>query len=63
MKVFIFGAGASKDSQGSKVPVKNIAPLSDELFHEKYCEIALRVGLSKPVMNRCRNEMITKRNH
>jgi len=41
MKIFIFGAGASQGSQ------KDLdSPLIDELFDEKYHEIAKEIGLN-----------------
>lgn len=57
MRVFIFGAGASKDSQGSYVYDSVKSPLSNELFDKRYKDYANIVGLSEPVMNRCRNEI------
>lgn len=44
MKVFIFGAGASKGSQENREG-SIIAPIVDELFDSKYAEFATAVGL------------------
>lgn len=49
MKVFIFGAGASKSSQealGLANSNNRAAPLVDELFDERYAEYAKQIGLS-----------------
>jgi hypothetical protein len=46
MKVFIFGAGASKGSQNTISDSKFVAPLMDELFDNKYNEYFNELGFS-----------------
>jgi hypothetical protein len=56
MKIFIFGAGASFDSQkGHNVHDKAIPPLTSDLFDPRYSDFAKMVGISDPDMNRYRN--------
>ena len=55
MKVFIFGAGASKGAQHNTVDGEAIAPLTNDLFDPRYSKFADMVGLSKTQMNKCRN--------
>ena len=60
MRTFIFGAGASLDSQKGHVVHDNaIPPLTNDLFNPRYGDFAKMVGISEPDMNRYRNE-ITK---
>lgn len=56
MKVFIFGAGASKGSQNFATPALT-APLMDELFNESYENYAKEVGLSKLDLDFCREKV------
>ena len=51
MKIFIFGAGASRGAQPDNVHEHAIAPLTDELFNARYQKFASMVGLSEPSMN------------
>lgn len=57
MKLFIFGAGASRDAQHGNVYDNVIPPLTNELFDIRYAEYANRVGLSNPEMNTLRNKI------
>ena len=57
MKLFIFGAGASRDAQHGMVHDIAIPPLTNELFDPRYSEMAKSVGLSDPRMNTLRNEI------
>ena len=56
MKVFIFGAGASKGSQDFKTPALT-APLIDELFSKNYEQFAREVGFSKSDLDFCREKV------
>lgn len=58
MKLFIFGAGASKGSQEGYSP-NIIAPLVDELFNEAYQEIAYQVGVEKGEIEGFRNDFLS----
>lgn len=57
MKVFVFGAGASKDAQHGTVHNDSIPPLTNELFDPRYSDMAKAVGLTDPVMNSLRNKI------
>ncbi|KKR16435.1 MAG: hypothetical protein A3D82_01725 [Candidatus Levybacteria bacterium RIFCSPHIGHO2_02_FULL_40_29] len=57
MRVFIFGAGASKGSQHRVIHDSFVPPLSNELFDPKYSQFAHMVGLMDPDMNRCRDSI------
>lgn len=57
MKVFIFGAGASKGSQIKTVHDDVRAPLIDELFSLNYLKYAEEVGMRKSQLQYCREEV------
>lgn len=54
MKVFIFGAGASKASQVDFIKISERSPLMDELFNDVYQVYAEMVGLTNSELNYCR---------
>lgn len=56
MKIFIFGAGASRDAQHRVVHDNAIPPLTNELFDQRYSEFARIVGLLDPAMSTYRNQ-------
>jgi hypothetical protein len=45
VRVYIFGAGASKGAQLADLIPERVAPLMDELFSPRYRRFALEVGL------------------
>ena len=57
MKIFIFGAGASKGSQEGYSP-NVLAPLVDEIFNETYQDFANQVGVEKGEIEGFRNDFI-----
>lgn len=57
MRVFIFGAGASKGAQQGTVHEHRIAPLTNELFDPRYKVYADMVGLNDTLMNVCRENI------
>lgn len=57
MKIFIFGAGASRGAQQGNVHEYAIAPLTNELFNPRYQQFANIVGLSEASMNTYRDEI------
>jgi len=54
MKVYIFGAGASRGSQPEHMEPTRRAPLVDELFEDFYKNCARYVGLSEADLVECR---------
>lgn len=57
MKVFIFGAGASKASQIDELRLARKAPMVDELFDDRYHTWAEMVGLTKVELKDCRENI------
>lgn len=57
MKIFIFGAGASKGSQLTQVNDLQKSPVTDELFDIRYKQYALEINLSDTDLNEYRKEL------
>jgi hypothetical protein len=55
MKIFVFGAGASKGSQPGIGNLSLHAPLTDELFNSSYANFANEVGLTSELLEQYRN--------
>lgn len=56
MKVFIFGAGASRGSQPEGQDARVVAPLVNELFDERYQTYADQVNIPTSLMGELRSE-------
>lgn len=57
MKIFIFGAGASRDAQHRQAYHNAIPPLANELFDPRYKEFANMVGLLDPTLSTYRQKI------